>query len=180
LSTAASFTTSTPIPASNPMWRESIRKSCGGFGSDYEAWWDSLAPPCNRTVRYIGLGGAENPMTLSSHDWLMPDKEPAAWHQNHIRRGDLINGPWALRILREGTYEITLHRWPPYLNKAMNMTEARIAIGGVEESKLVAIPDTGATFKVRLSPGQTKLETWLTRPDGKSHGAYYTTIRFVE
>ena len=38
---------------------------------DYEKWWTSLAPAVAQTVRY-GLGGAENPTTLASHDWLMP------------------------------------------------------------------------------------------------------------
>ena len=65
--------------------------------SDYETWWKSLEPALGQTVRY-GLGGAENPTTLASHDWLMPGVVQAAWHQSHIERGSLINGAWAVDV----------------------------------------------------------------------------------
>ena len=145
---------------------------------DYETWWNSLQPAMKQTVRYV-LGGDENPMTLSSHDWLMPGVEPAAWHQNHIRRGDLINGPWAVEIKQAGMYEITLHRWAPYLNRAMDCTSARLRIGDHDEQLAVEKSATGASFRVQLQPGPTMLETWLTRPDGKDHGAYYAHIEYI-
>jgi hypothetical protein len=130
----------------------------------------------NQTVRYV-LGGAENPMTLSSHDWLMPGVEQAAWHQNQIRSGALINGAWAVNVKQAGTYEITLYRWPPYLNQAMNTTEARLSVGDVDERTPVNTNAARATFRVKLKPGPAMLQTWLTRPDGKQHGAYYTRVR---
>jgi hypothetical protein len=144
---------------------------------DYEKWWTSLESATNQTVRYV-LGGAENPMTLSSHDWLMRGVEQAAWHQNQIRSGALINGAWAVNVKQAGNYAITLYRWPPYLNQAMNVTEARLSVGGVDERTPVDSNAVNATFRVKLKPGPTMLQTWLTRPDGKQHGAYYTSIRF--
>ena len=144
---------------------------------DYEKWWASLESATNQTVRYV-LGGAENPMTLSSHDWLMRGVEQAAWHQNQIRSGALINGAWAVDVKQAGNYAITLYRWPPYLNQAMNVTEARLFVGGVDERTPVYSNAVNATFRVKLKPGPTMLQTWLTRPDGKQHGAYYTSIRF--
>jgi len=66
---------------------------------DYETWWTSLEPALRQTVRY-GLGGAENPTTLASHDWLMPGTQQAAWHQSHIKEGSLINGAWAVDVER--------------------------------------------------------------------------------
>jgi hypothetical protein len=144
----------------------------------YETWWTSLDPAMKHTVRYV-LGGAENPMTLSSHDWLMPGVEPAAWHQNQIKRGDLINGPWAVDVKQAGTYEITLFRWPPYLNQAMNATEARLRIGDFDQHISVEKDAASASFRVKLQPGPAMLQTWLTRPDGKQHGAYYTRLQLV-
>jgi hypothetical protein len=38
---------------------------------------------------------------------------------------------------------------------------------------------TCAVFRVQLPPGQTMLHTWLTRPDGRQHGAYFTRVRRV-
>ena len=130
------------------------------------------------TVRYV-LGGAENPMTLSSHDWLMPGVEPSAWHQKHIKRGDLINGPWAVDVKQAGTYEFTLHRWAPYLNKPMDVTGARLLIGAIDESQSLEKDATGATFRVKLEAGPAMLQTWFTRADGKQHGAYYTRVRLL-
>jgi arylsulfatase A-like enzyme len=146
---------------------------------DYENWWTSLAPAMKHTVRYVP-GGAENPMTLASHDWLMPDAKPAAWNQNQIKRGDLINGPWAVDVKQAGTYEITLHRWAPYLNKPMDITAARLQIGAIDESQSLEREATGASFRVKLEAGPAMLQTWLTRPDGKQHGAYYTSVQLIE
>jgi arylsulfatase A-like enzyme len=145
---------------------------------EYEAWWTSLKPAMDHTVRFV-LGGDENPMTLTSHDWLMPGEKPAAWHQKHIQRGDLINGPWAVNVKQAGTYEITLHRWPPYLDKPMEVAAARLTIGSIDQSQPVEKSATGATFRVKLDAGPAMLQTWLTRPDGKQHGAYFVSVRRV-
>jgi hypothetical protein len=145
---------------------------------EYEAWWTSLKPAMDHTVRFVP-GGDENPMTLTSHDWLMPGEKPAAWHQKHIQRGDLINGPWAVHVKQAGTYEITLHRWPPYLEKPMDRTAARLTIGGIDQSRSVEPSAVQAVFRVALEAGPAMLQTWLTRPDGKQHGAYFAEIRLV-
>lgn len=144
----------------------------------YEEWWTSLRPSIQQIVRQT-LGGAENPTTLSSHDWLMPGVEPAAWHQKHILRGDLINGPWAVEVEREGEYEISLYRWPPYLDKPMDMQSARLRIGAFDETLVVAATDTRARFRVRLPPGPAMLQTWLSRPDGRQHGAYFARVKLL-
>lgn len=146
---------------------------------DYEAWWNSLEPAMQRIVRIV-LGGGENPMTLSSHDWLMPDDIVAAWHQNHIRRGDLINGPWAVEVDREGLYEISLHRWAPYLDKAMAMKSARLRVGDFAVSKNVSPEATEARFLVKLNAGPAMLQTWLERLNGDTSGAYYLKVRYIK
>ena len=130
-----------------------------------------------QTVRY-GLGGAENPTTLASHDWLMPGTTPAAWHQNHISRGSLINGPWAVTVEQPGQYEITLYRWAPYLNQAMGMEKARLKIGAIDKEMTLSDTAPRATFHVTLDKGPAMLQTWLTRPDGEQHGAYYVRVRY--
>ena len=144
---------------------------------DYETWWTSLEPDMRQTVRYV-IGGSENPMVLASHDWLMPGETPSAWHQKHIQRGDLINGPWAIDVKQAGTYEISLFRWAPYLDKPMEAKEARLQIGGTDQTLAIETTAASATFRVPLQPGPAMLQTCLTRPDGKQHGAYYVRVRF--
>jgi hypothetical protein len=135
-----------------------------------------------QTVR-IHLGGAENPMTLSSHDWLIePGERDAVWHQNQIARGDIGNGPWAVNIERAGEYEISLHRWAPYLEKPMGMVEARLGIGDHLETMPLKESATGATFRLKLAPGPAMLKTWLKRPGPErlEHGAYYVHVRYLD
>lgn len=149
---------------------------------DYEAWWKSLENDMQQTVR-IGLGGDENPMTLNSHDWLMqPGEKDSAWHQKHVNRGDLINGSWAVNIVQSGTYEITLHYWPPYLKKPMGITSARLQIGDSLKTQSLDPDAAGATFQVKLEPGPTTLKTWLTRPgpERTEHGAYYVHVKRLD
>jgi hypothetical protein len=146
--------------------------------ADYEAWWASLKTDMEQTVRYV-LGGDENPMTLSSHDWLMPGTEQAAWHQNHIKRGDLINGPWAVKVKKKGTYKISLYRWAPYLDRAMNAREARLEVGDTHQTLSLAAEDTCAAFTLKLEPGPTMLQTWIKNSEGKEHGAYYVKVQFL-
>lgn len=146
--------------------------------AEYEVWWASLQPAMEVTTRHV-LGGGENPMTLTAHDWLMPDKVTSAWHQNHIRRGDLKNGPWAVEVKQSGLYEISLYRWAPYLNKAMEMKSARLRVGGFEVAKELLPEANKASFLVKLDAGPAMLKTWLERPNGDESGAYYCDVRYV-
>ena len=61
----------------------------------------------------------------------------------------------------------------------MDIKEARITIGKVDEKAALEPDATGATFRVTLPRGPAMLQTWLTRPDGTQHGAYYTRVRYV-
>jgi arylsulfatase A-like enzyme len=145
---------------------------------DYESWWTSLEPALEQTVRY-GLGGAENPTTLASHDWLMPGVKQSAWHQGHIRRGSPINGAWAVTVEQAGDYEVSLYRWAPYLNRAMEIKKARFTLGALGEEMALSPDATKASFRVTLQKGPAMLQTWLTPADGKQHGAYYVRLQYL-
>jgi len=147
--------------------------------ADYEKWWETIEPETKQLV-HTGFGGAENPVTLYSHDWLMPGEQAAAWHQNQIRRGDLLNGPWAVNVEKAGTYQVKLYRWAPYLNKAMEMKTARLSVGGFDQTINVAPKANHAGFRVELPAGPTMLQSWLTRPDGGVSGAYYVEVELEE
>ena len=109
----------------------------------------------------------------------MPGIEQAAWHQSHVSRGSLINGAWAVDVEQSGEYEITLYRWAPYLNKAMGIKKARLTIGKIDEEIALTKDATKATFRATIKKGPAMLQSWLTRPDGKQHGAYYTRVRYL-
>ena len=145
---------------------------------DYEAWWKSLEDDMKQTVRMV-LGGKQNPTVLYSHDWVMPTTMITAWHQNHIRRGALINGPWNVEIEKDGRYEVILYRWAPYLKKEMQIEQARLEIAGVKKSMKLEPTATEAKFELDLREGPTRLMTWLVHPEGGESGAYYTQVRYL-
>ena len=61
----------------------------------------------------------------------------------------------------------------------MRSKEARVTLGKVDAKIPLAADATSATFRVRLEKGPAMLKTWLTRPDDKQHGAYYTRVRYL-
>jgi arylsulfatase A-like enzyme len=145
--------------------------------SAYEAWWASLEPVFDGFVR-IGVGGAENPVRLMSHDW-HTSNQGVPWHQDHVRRGYVVNGPWAVDVVRAGEYEITLRRWPAHLDRAMDAVHAAVRIGGAAAATGLEPEACLARFRLRLPAGPTELLTTLRRPDGTEHGAYFASVRFL-
>ncbi len=145
---------------------------------EYENWWQSLSPVFDDFVA-IGIGADdENPANLTCHDWhteggLVP------WNQGHIRSGAMANGWWVVNVVRDGQYEITLRRWPKEMKQSIEATEARLKIGNVDQKQAVGEGATSATFKVALKKGETRMQTWLTTPDGKTRGAYFVEVRYV-
>ena len=157
------------VAAEHPDMVERLRAA-------YEDWWSSLSPAFDRDV-HIGLGSsAEQRTQLHPHDWLVDDQASSAWHQNHVRRGVMFNGPWMVDVQAEGMYRIELRRWPSHVDQAIEATKARLQVADVDVSQDVAPDSRQAVFHVPLPAGQTRLQTWLTRPDGKSRGAYFVYV----
>lgn len=143
----------------------------------YMDWWGSLEPVFDTYVR-IGLGGAENPATLSSHDWMMPGTKAAPWHQIHVNNGPTTNGHWMVEVYEEGNYRITLNRWPAHTQRAMDCVKAGIIVQGIRQYREIEPEDSGASFEMHLVPGETTLMTELTRAsDLKTFGSYYVTVK---
>lgn len=149
---------------------------------EYEKWWASLEPVFDDVVRY-DLGGAENPTTLMSHDWLM-EKGNAAWHQNHVRKNSLINGPFMVNVVKAGKYRITPMRWPEYEDKPSGVVSASAVFA--DDDDLISLrtwktepQERVKSVVVELPAGPAELLTELTREDGKTFGAYYVKIEYL-
>ena len=146
----------------------------------YEGWWKSLSKGFDEFV-YIGIGSEAEPVTrLVPHDWHPPSQDQSPWNQGHIRSGLVANGWWAIDVTRRGRYEFELRRWPDHVDESIEATAARLKIADVEVSQPVPPGATKSTFTVPLQPGKTRLQTWLTMPDGRERGAYFVYIRRVE
>ena len=146
----------------------------------YDVWWKSLEPVFSETVR-IGIGSpAENPTALSSHDWRTDDEEQVVWNAAQVNAAQASNGYWAIDVVRDGTYEVELRRWPRPSRLGIDASRARLKVGAVEMEKPTSPYDSSATFRVELPPGPTSLQTWLIGSGGKTRGAYFVYVRRVE
>lgn len=168
----------------------------------YEAWWEELLPTFKQTTEiYLGHPKA-NPVRLTSHDWISEGTSP--WHQGHIRSGghkpDAF-GPWAVKVIEAGEYEIELRRWPleadhpihsdlkgepgvpgnvswrTKVGKGIPAKECVLTIGGKDYTKPVAKGDKGIVFKVSLEEGADELFGKFIRDDGTMTGTFFAYVK---
>lgn len=147
---------------------------------EHLAWFDSVRSGMQPTRIVIG-SDVEKKTDLTSQEWVMPIGSPP-WNHAHVVKRMISNGPWWLEVAKEGKYRISLSRWPPYLNRSIESTQASIEIGGQQLSTQIDDPNVTPTadFEVDLAAGPTELLTTLTTPDGREHGAYFARVERVE
>lgn len=148
---------------------------------DYEKWWEQMQPSFEKIARY-DLGGAENPTTLMSHDWLV-EKGNAAWHQNAVRGNTLSNGPFMVNVVKAGKYRITPMRWPEYVDKPSECKWMQVSIvtgdKTLEDSSAIEPDLHSGSFELDLPQGPASIVTTLTRKDGKTFGAYFVKVEYI-
>ena len=180
----------------------------------YEQWWAELEPTFSQTTE-IHLGHPDHQVaTLTGHDWIQQSGPP--WNQAHIRSGHNISkalkgnekttlkhsGHWAVKVLHEGTYNISLLRWPVEANHSITaglpakpnvpgastafrarpgvsipITSATLRIDGTDlETKPVAESDVHVTFTVELSKGSHELAPVFHVGESEL-GAFYAVVK---
>jgi arylsulfatase A-like enzyme len=178
----------------------------------YEKWWAELEPTFAQTTE-IHVGHPGNPVvSLTSHDWIQENLTP--WNQGHIRRGADLgkkggqakklvhDGFWALKVLEEGNYEVSVLRWPVESGKPINTalpsgedvpgaskafrttpgtaihaTHATLRIDGKDLGTQEVNGDaTSVSFTTRLAKGKHLLSPFFHVPQGEL-GCYYAVIK---
>ena len=161
--------------------------------TEYDAWWTVASARAGEFSRIV-LGGADNPVRLTSHDWVS-EGAMSTWNQRGIRLAPAVNGPWMVEVEQAGKYRIELRRWPkevdlpitaPFEDKepnretakgvAIDAVKARLKIAGVDETAAVKAGDKGVAFEVELPAGPAELQTWLIGRDGTERGAYFVYV----
>lgn len=182
------------VSAQYPEVMQSLR-------ADYDRWWASISPGFAKETPIIVGNDAENPASLTSHDWLTNDPL-TPWHQSFIRGARQGDGFWSIRIDKTGTYEIALRRWPQEVSKPINAkmapgaavpgltafretagksigaTSAVLEIGGQTLEKKVGNRDQEISFTVDLKEGLAELHGFFRTEGGKADvlGAYYAVV----
>lgn len=147
----------------------------------YDAWWEDISRDFDRTTPlYIGAD-EENPVTLSSHDWMTPDIGQLTWDQRQVMGRRVGNGPWRVRVVEPGRYALTLRERPEVAAFPMTAATARLRVGdGSEQESAIGDGDTGVRFEVEIAAGDTEIMTWLTDDDGTVRGAYYVDVERLD
>ncbi|WP_233200244.1 sulfatase-like hydrolase/transferase [Blastopirellula marina] len=179
----------------------------------YDQWWAELEPTFAETTE-IYLGHPDAPeVTLTAHDWIQKGMPP--WNQGAIRSAQgwmpqqkiaRHEGHWAVKVIRDGTYQIHARRWPAEADHsltsplppgenvpgasrayravtgaALPITSATLRIDGKDlETLSVAEGDTEAVFTVELKKGSHRLAPIFTTTKGDELGAYYAVAKFLD
>lgn len=160
------------VAPSYPEVADSLRRA-------YERWWASLASGFGPHPRIVLGTGHENPSRLTAHDWHNPTST-VPWNQSLIQKDPMQNGFWTVDVARAGAYHVTLRQRPAHVDAPLDAASARLQVGNETWTRAVQDGASEVRFEVSLSEGPARLQTWLTRADGASRGAYYVTVGHVE
>ncbi|TWU19805.1 arylsulfatase [Allorhodopirellula heiligendammensis] len=174
----------------------------------YEDWWAELKPTFAQTTE-IYLGHPEHRVvSLTAHDWIQDVYPP--WHQGSIRQADRKHpkseklahqGHWAVKVIRDGKYQVSLRRWPVESGAAINdalpaganvpgaaqafRTAEGNAIGATHavlrideedvDRKSIEHDAAEVSFVVDLKQGSYRLAPWFEIEEGEL-GAYYVVV----
>ena len=178
----------------------------------YDQWWAELEPTFSQTTE-IYLGHPEHPVvSLTAHDWIQKVYPP--WHQGSIRSanreqeaGEKIthDGHWAVKVVRDGKYQISLRRWPVESGAAINAslpagedvpgsTKAFRTVPGeginatngvlrIDDKELGRKPVENdaeeVTFETTLKKGSYQLAPFFEIEEGEL-GAYYVVVKSLD
>ncbi len=164
----------------------------------YDRWWKGVEPLVDDMVPVVIGHPAENPVRLSAADWANVYCD----NMKNLRDGVGRNGPWHVRVERDGTYEIGLRRWPREADapiaggvpefkavdgglpagKALPVAKVRLRVGEFDETRTVGAGDREVTFTVPLKAGtKTPMQSWLLDGSGRElAGAYFAYVTVVK
>jgi arylsulfatase B len=172
----------------------------------YDQWWEELEPTFAETTE-LHVGHKDHPVvSLTSHDWI---GGPTPWNQGHnrskypLKKGKSAKheGHWALKVLKTGTYQIEVMRWPAESGKAINeelvagadvpgeskafraqvgqaigAKSATLRLNGKNlETKPVNSGAKKVVFETKLTQGKHELSPIFQVPEGEL-GCYYAII----
>lgn len=143
----------------------------------YDEFWNSLPDP-ESTFSRNEIGDPSNPnIQMTAMDWYKGDKP---WSQGHIAKvkKEGLNGVWAIKVLKGGTYTFELFHYPKESGKTLAAKHAKIQIGETQKEQVVKDSAVSISFTFELKEGDYDLETYLN--DGAvEFGALYINIKKI-
>lgn len=171
----------------------------------YNAWWTSLQEQkINQRYAYIKAGSPyENPLRISAHDMhIYPYKN--AWHQHGALEAVSGTGILKLEVITEGTYRISLRRYPresglaineivpakkasleinqpmPASKNEINIEEAILYLADISESRPIEGQEEEITFEKYIPAGKYDMTAMLRDEVGRLYPSYYIYIEKID
>ncbi|WP_146393132.1 arylsulfatase [Allorhodopirellula solitaria] len=162
--------------------------------SHLQNWWLGVKDDVMTPQRVVIGDDAENPTMLTACEWL----DVFVDQQRQIRRGDLKNGTWHLRVAEPGQYRIELRRWPResglrltdkipetpvtdgtfVAGESLPIAAAKLEIAGKVIDLEPASDQQSFETQVELSAGPIEMRaTFLDDVGSEICGAYYVYVR---
>ena len=164
----------------DPMQRTDVAskfpKVVANLRKEHLTWYQTVKSGMVPSRIVIG-SDLENPTDLTSQEWVMSSGGPP-WAKTHVVKRKIANSHWAIDVAVAGRYRFTISRWPNYIERPIDSKAARVRIAGQEKAGIIPEPDqqVSVSYEFDLPAGPTELKTWLTTPEGKTHGAYFVTV----
>jgi len=152
-----------------------------------DEWWSGVKDIANKPERIVIGDDKENPMMLSSCDWM----DVFVDQQGQVKQGERKNSYWLLNVAQKGTYKFELRRWPKEYDiplneagigeKALPIGISKIFISGkntdIRRRVKIKQEAKNVIFTANLEPGPITLHTWFNDINGEAiSGAYYVYV----
>jgi hypothetical protein len=86
--------------------------------AEYEKWWALCSRQFNE-ISQAHIGSEKCPEVNLTTMEMCNDDSDVVWHQGQVRDGQICLGWWNVMAEQDGTYEITLRRWPEESGRAI-------------------------------------------------------------
>ena len=160
------------------------------MANSYEKWWQHTTGKGTPTMRPIIGSDKENPMRITSHDWLAPDTKqvahtPGFGDDQFAKRGWLgkeatyIISPWKVTAEAAGLYQFTIYLHDKPANKPIAKSYAHLTLNGKSLVKAISKDMTKATFKANIEKGDLDIKAWFDNTENatdKPLAAFYLYI----
>ncbi len=172
--------------------------------ADYNSWWDDIKPSFEEYPA-IAICPEQEPLTVINAMDMHPDVDntPVPWNQVHVRNVVRNTGWVAVNVLADGKYRVSLYRYAPESNlaldaiapdsaperdtnvevypsgKKLNIMKARFSAGNATYESKVDPGLPNCTFNVKLKKGWQKFRAEFEEAEGKPFAAFYFTVERI-
>ena len=143
----------------------------------YEIWWSDVTQRFDEHLE-IQVGADEaNPVRLTSFDWYTGGPPNQRVIQAAPDEGHLVNGFWAIEVVRAGRYRITLRERPVAADYPIDGRKASLQVGNQKLDHPIRELATSVAFDVELKQGKTTMRSTFTNDKGVERGSVLRLCR---